>query len=387
MHRPRSGKIIYFHTGTHKTGSTALQAFLSANRARLAIQGVSYAFPLGADECMGNGQKLFEAFNGAAPAEAHIAEMLDCYFADRDVAICSSEDFTRWGEMEWRRIIAVCQPRGIHIKTITFLRDVAPYYSSLHGQLAKCGEAQEPFEAFCSRDQYYPVLDSLRHMLGLFGRENVAVIHYESAKKDLGAAFIEVLDLPYKSFDPTPLRRLVNRSLTEYEKTLLLDLNRATGSQYSNEFSDTLIGRWPHLVGSSVFSPKITLELSARHGADLQWVNSTFFCSLPVLRIYPDDAKRVAVNEQVSEADISREAFTWAVGKLGAAAAAAIELVVSRIRSIDWENATHQDIPADFDPVAYLLQNIDVLKAGRPPYEHFIVAGQKEGRRWTWQEP
>ena len=385
MHAPRLGKIIHFHTGTHKTGSTALQAFFSANQASLATHGINYAFPLGADEHMGNGQTSFEAINGLTPNDPHIGAILDCYLGDRDMAICSSEDFTRWGEREWRAIIAACQSRGIHIIAITFVRDIGPYYSSLHGQLSRCGETQERFEAFCSRDQYYPVLHSLRYMLDLLGRESVLVIHYESAKNDLGSAILDVLGLPYASFNHTPVQRVVNRSLTEYEKRLLSDLNHATGSQYSYEFSNTLVRKWPHLAGASALSQNTTSELSARHEADIQWINGTFFCGLPILRICSDQDGRVAANEQVTEADISREAFTWAVGKLGAAADAAIRLVTSRVLSIDWENAAHPDIPVDFDPVAYLLQNIDVLKAGSPPYKHFILSGQKEGRQWTWR--
>lgn len=42
----------------------------------------------------------------------------------------------------------------------------------------------------------------------------------------------------------------------------------------------------------------------------------------------------------------------------------------------------NRQLPKDFNPTAYLLYNLDVLKAKVNPVEHFIKYGKKEGRVW-----
>ncbi len=40
------------------------------------------------------------------------------------------------------------------------------------------------------------------------------------------------------------------------------------------------------------------------------------------------------------------------------------------------------DVPADFDPHAYLLHNMDVFRNCMDPYLHYVLHGRGEGRKW-----
>ena len=57
---PPAGKTFVFHTGFHKTGSTAMQAYLAHNADRLKVAGVAYVYPAGKAGSPGNGQHFFE---------------------------------------------------------------------------------------------------------------------------------------------------------------------------------------------------------------------------------------------------------------------------------------------------------------------------------------
>ena len=51
-----------------------------------------------------------------------------------------------------------------------------------------------------------------------------------------------------------------------------------------------------------------------------------------------------------------------------------------RLRALDRENLSHPELPQDFDTVAYLLLNPDVLESDIPVVHHFLSHGKREGR-------
>lgn len=379
-------RTLYFHTGTHKTGSTALQVYLATNKTLLGEAGVSYEFPDGTDQSMGNGQYFYDQIYERSMPDSQLDELLEFYLAGRTVAICSSEDFTRFKSQEWRQIKDACQRLQVQVKFVTFVRDFYPYYFSLHGQLIKGGESYTSFDEFCKRDQYFPVLDSLRCLLALFGQEPMSVIHYESVIDHLDEAFMAAVGLPPEHYDSSPLKRTVNRSLTEYEQEILSRINETSGRQYSLELSDLLMRQRPHLKPVKRVDPNIIEMLMARHAADIDWLNQTFFGGAEIVKISgtalgKEERNTLSVDDMRA---IDRDVANWCISKLQSAQDEGIKYVTDRLRAVDWKNAGNPAIPDNFDPLAYLLLNRDVLKAGVPPFEHFIVSGQHEGRGWGW---
>jgi len=385
-HSVSVARTLHFHTGTHKTGSTALQVYLAANKELLGKSGVSYSFPEGADQSMGNGQYLYEHIYERNMQDSQLDELLEYYLAGQSMAICSSEDFTRFKLQEWRQINDACQRLQVQVRVVTFVRDIGPYYFSLHSQLIKGGEIHTSFAEFCKWNQYYPVLDSIKCLLDVFGRESMSVIHYESVIDNLDIAFMQTVGLSADQYDSSPLKLTVNRSLTEYEQERLSFINKTTGRQYSHELSDLLLRRRPYLKSLKRFNQEIIEILTVRHSSDVGWLNQIIFGCSGVVRIC-DKTLSNASNKVMSEADqqaIDRDVANWCMSKLQAMQEESIKFITARLLAIDWGNAGNPVVPKNFDPIAYLLLNLDVLKAGVPPYEHFIHSGQYERRKWEW---
>ncbi|WP_394999155.1 hypothetical protein [Acinetobacter sp.] len=385
-HSVGSDRTLYFHTGTHKTGSTALQVYLAFNRVLLGKAGVSYEFPPYTDQSMGNGQYFYDQIYERNTPDRQLEELLEFYLAGQTKAICSSEDFTRFRFQEWQKIKEACKRLQVKIKIVTFVRDIEPYYFSLHGQLTKGGESYGSYAEFCTRDQNSPVLDSLKCLIKTFGKESMSLIHYESAIGHIDTAFMQAIGADSESFDNASLKTTVNRSLVKYEQDVIAKINEATGRQYSYEISGLLMNKRPNLKNARQLDQEVIKTLLHRHAADVGWINQTFFDNANVVKV-SENTSLDASNEldaKVQQA-IARDVADWCITKLQSAQDNSIEYFSNRLNSIDWKNAANPAIPDNFDPIAYLLLNIDVLKAGIPPYEHFIASGQNENRKWKWK--
>jgi hypothetical protein len=386
-------RVLYFHTGSPKTGSSSVQEYLVLNKTILGNNGVGYAIRQDLethDDFVGNGQTLFKLLYGHQLRDEELEDLLNFYLDGKPVGVCSSENFIWFGHNEWSQINAACQRMGVLIKTITLVRNIYPFYRSAYGQLIKNSGLSCTFRKFCADDQYRIVMDSLRNQLETLGLESMTVIHYESAKKHLDTAFMSILGLACELFDRTPLRQTVNRSLIQYEEELLLKLNQATGGQCSHELSRLLITNRPQLKEEQAIDAEVVAELHVRHEADLKWINLTYFGGENVLEIQDASSNKqngsaLSLEDRQS---IDQDVIVWALEKLQAAQDASISYVANYLCKIDWKNSRNPAIPSGFDPIAYLLLNQDVLKAGVPPYHHFIVAGRYEpGRLLKWPEP
>ena len=192
-------QTCYLHVGTHKTGTTSLQAFLTANAQKLADAGVAVPHAgrptrnFGAQnighhnlawEAMGDAR--YDPDNGTfADAVAEIARLR------KPTAILSAEGFeflhARHGALErWNEALAAIDYR---VKIVLYLRPQAEYAESLYAGLVR-----RPID--CSFDQFleqiltdgafhfhsrtyqfdYPVL--VKSFGSVFGAENIIVRPY-----------------------------------------------------------------------------------------------------------------------------------------------------------------------------------------------------------------
>jgi len=123
---------------------------------------------------------------------------------------------------------------------------------------------------------------------------------------------------------------------------------------------------------------------------ELLWINETFFSK-------KEDKILLFSNINIQEDDICEDlpnkdefydtldsVLEWALKRLSGIQGNEIRFVCNRLLEIDWENRYHPDIPADFDPFAYLFINVDVLEAGVAPYGHYISTGKLETRPYKW---
>jgi hypothetical protein len=383
-----SSRTLLFHAGLHKTGSTALQTYLTRNASRLTEAGVAYNFAAGNAGGPGNGQYLFELVRKGGITDDHIDELLAVHLGNCTTGIVSSEDFSHFGVAEWQRLASASGRLNARIRTATFVRDLAAYYSSLHAQLVGAGETTESFQEFAARpDIFAPVIASLRSQLEVFQRDAMTVIHYESVVGAIDKTFLGTLGLDCEAYDDAPLRARVNRSLTDFEQHIVLRVTRAIGIQLARRLSGHLKARRPQLKASRHYGTELIAQMSARHTADVQWINDTFFGGESVLHIVRDIANDQAGSElgQAECRAIDDDVIDWCLDKLKISQDETIRYMGRRLYDIDWNLATNPLVPADFDPIAYLAQNPDVMRRGLAPFRHYIDHGHKEpNRKWKW---
>jgi len=58
------------------------------------------------------------------------------------------------------------------------------------------------------------------------------------------------------------------------------------------------------------------------------------------------------------------------------------EVIADRIDNFEVTPEVLANLPTDFDPAAYLLNNPDLVAANVNPYEHYLAYGHAERRRW-----
>lgn len=378
-------ELVIF-TGTHKTGSTALHRYLAANRHVLADLGVRYEVTGFEGGFFGNGQSLFDLLFLQQVNSAELDKKLEQYLAFGETAICLSEDLTRFGPKEWEALSAAFQRLGIRPRFLTFVRNVTSYYSSLHSETAKAGLTSKSFAEFCTSDHYSYVIRSLRSIAESFGAPAMTVCHYDSIASAIERPLLELLGLKSARLDRSVLNRRINRSLIDYELDLMLRLNAATGGYHAVEVTQLFTERRPEARRRIQYAPAILTTLEARHAKEIEWVNGTFFGGENTLLI---SASNLAPEcEETADlqlrVDIDDDFVSWCLQRLNSNRQQGVDFVSSRLKAIDWINSNHASIPKDFDPVAYLILNQDLLNSQEKPFEHYIAHGQFEGRRMSW---
>lgn len=377
-------RTIYFHTGTHKTGSTALQLYFAANKKLLEEEGISYAFFNSASQETGNGLYLFQKIFGQTIPDEELEELIEFYLSGRALAICSAEDFTRLNLKEWKRIKKTCLRLNIQVKVVTFIRNISPYYLSLHGEFIKAGQLAINYKDFIKKDYYFPVISSLKVLVDVFGKMSISVIHYDSVLDKIDTAFMHAVGLTSDNYDRSVLGKLINRSLTNYEQEIVLKVSKATGALYTPELTELLIGKLPQLKSQKRCQPDEIDILMERHNVDVEWLNKTFFNDKQIVGVSSSDLSSESISADERQS-IDLLVMDWCIKKLGTSSPDdARKFILNRISVIDWSNASDPAIPYDFDPVAYLINNPDLLNSSNLPYEHYIEHGVNEkGRKYT----
>jgi len=197
---------------------------------------------------------------------------------------------------------------------------------------------------------------------------------------------LELLRIDPAALDRAILALPANRSLEAHELELTLRLNACTDGKYAAELTHYLTRLRPALRHSIDIDPSSRAVLEERHAADVEWINRTFFDGAPTLRCLPADSDASAndPSHATLRHELDEDFIDWCLEKFGAEHRDSVDFVTSRLKSIDWANARHAAIPKEFDPVAYLLLNKDLLHSQQRPFMHFIRHGQFEHRRMSW---
>lgn len=143
-------KTCFIHIGTHKTGTSSVQAFLRINDMLLATKGVfvpRFGRPLDhfrGDQKCGHHNIPWEMLEGAQ-FEPHHGGLLDVvhrvFQSGSPIAVISSEDFSLLYQQpgSLAKINAVFLEAGYQAKPILYLRSRGNYLDSLYAELLKHG--------------------------------------------------------------------------------------------------------------------------------------------------------------------------------------------------------------------------------------------------------
>lgn len=380
-------RTLYIHAGGPKAGSSKIQSFLSAEAANLDRLGVAYR-NAPRPECpneitSGNGQKLFGLFTLNRAGHGACDQCIEGFFDANKVAICSSELLAGFGAQQWRQIRDSCLRRGVKPLVIFLVRNAAAYLRSNYQQAIKRAGYHESFDVFLSQADYGHAT-ALRTLWSVFQLEELRVLHFESVKPRIVAAFLEVIGLDAFGLGEEEQPRMINRGLAIEEELLLREANQICGDTHSAAMSDSLLSSFPNRKVAVGVSEAHHNAIEKKYANDVEWINNAFFRGQPVV-----SAAAGATNEEhrpVPEvfSETAHHLLLWAVRQLGAADEQAVQVLISKLsaQSVRPDSVMSENLPVDFEPLRYLLGNRDVLNSGWNAYEHYAAYGRHEGRMY-----
>jgi len=419
-------KTLYLHAGAHKTGSSALQNFFELNILRLKSEDFAYENQVNIKSeyhiTSGNGIKLFKAIALQLLPDNEIDSLVLSYFGEHPNAICSSECFAEFDESHWKKLSKSLQRVDVKIKIIFYVRNVIPFLkSAYHQEIKRKGESRL-FDEWINQGgwAHFTATKTLQIIADNFPPENIKVLHYDDEKKRLISSFFDILGVEATfRIDPAIQNRLVNRSLTAGEHAVLTRVNSILGQSYSEELSDLLIylNPNPNAYQATVCINKITeASMLKRFTKDINWINKTFFQDKPVIAVLSREVDEISSQHpKIVEEDtgvIENQGLVWALEKIKASEPDAVKdtaiiekqvlaWALKKIKTIQKETELrfltffkevamnsagiiHPEIPADFDSIAYLLLNPDLIKPSLNPIKHYIAHGKQEGRAYKF---
>ena len=205
-------KRIYLHIGLMKTGSTALQEFLAANRTVLAKQNCAYPLMhIGPTHTYDLRNAHFLIYDSPSndPArrkaeELHILQkgisMLEKAFQEADTVILSDEKL--WYAQNWLRfrprLMKIREQFGCEIKVIVYLRRQDQFVESYWNQKVKgASRYTMSFSEFLLSSHCAGILPDYNAQLDLmrelYGKENIIVRVYEPDQFDGGSIFSDFI--------------------------------------------------------------------------------------------------------------------------------------------------------------------------------------------------
>lgn len=173
-----SVKRAFVHIGRGKTGTTAIQRALAANRILLAELGFTYP----------GSTRNHNPIVGELPDGAGAASIAAEVRAAPGHGLISAEGLQNLPAAKVREWLL-----GLDVQIIVYLRDQAEVIASAYQQAVKAELETGAFEDFvirCGVQDYRPFL---RDWATVFGRENMTIRFYQ--KDDVVPSFLEVLGI------------------------------------------------------------------------------------------------------------------------------------------------------------------------------------------------
>lgn len=386
-------KTLWIHAGGSKTGTSALQNFFELNVDKLNHYGYSYENRLNIHSdyqiTSGNGWQLYEVLLSKSATEEDIDNILMSYIGAYSNAICSSEGLAELNTLQLQKLLESAKRLGINLEVVFYIRNVIPFMLSVYDQIIKRHGEWRPFNELIGNVYFFQHFFFLKSLIEVLPKEKIHVKHYESTKSFLIKDFVSTIEIN-ESFDigEQEARRMVNRSLTYEEREVLKSINKILGEKYSTEISDKLIFANPTLRSEPLdIDEQVCQEITFRFQDEIKWVNETFFNGLDIVSIaHVKSGKKQKDNTSHAKKDPWGLSLEWALEKIHVIKEETIFQFIHRLRDAGNINPNDfsSDIPDDFDPIAYLLLNPDVMAEDISPIDHYVNYGKEEGREYQF---
>lgn len=295
---------VFLHIGLGKTGSSALQSWLSMNVAEFAAQDIEYV-DLTPDAkfgkiTSGNGVRLRNILrdNDYKTAERLIREK---YLGFTDKSIISSEGFQGVTEAELQDLEQIFNTNNVDVEIIAFTRSVYEQtYSAYLQNVKRHGQCEEFKNSHVMKKglKYAHPNMILKKYFNVFSNR-VSVFNYDEAKVDIFSSFAEIVGVDVTK-TVIPAKR-INRSLSFLEAKVLVQMNRLHTGDFSTEISDYLIYKLPALKTQVYFSKTLITRMENEVIPNLDWVNKTFFKGKQPIK------KHLFTPEQMLDSTVSSE--------------------------------------------------------------------------------
>jgi hypothetical protein len=389
-------RTLFIHAGGSKTGSSALQSFLEINVTRLESHGFAYEHRLNIKSenqiTSGNGEYLYNALKVEHITDVTIDSLVLSYFGKSNNAICSSEYFQLLPAQSWRKLQESSIRLGVTLNVIFYVRNVIPFLQSSYGEAIKRFGEYRLFGQWIVESDWGHY-SSLKVIADEVPFLNIQVRHFDRVRKNLIHVFLSALGIdPLCDFWQEVQIQQVNRSLTNLERDILIKVNSFLGNAYTNELSDLFVYASPLVRGELVSYDKKTEQLLLnRFSSEVDWINNAFFNGQAAVTVLPmgseiKQEQNLMVNQTQNNAT-EKQVLNWALEKLKTIQSETECRILDALNNAVSQNASKNyppEIPADFDVLAYLLLNRDVLHAGMDPMQHYINHGKTEGRKYRF---
>lgn len=372
-------KRVFIHVGVPKTGSSALQAFLSLHAGALEQQGISYPFPeaevtVTDGTCTGNLMHVMQKKATADRFQSNQAGLTATYLpfaldaavvaARSDTVLVSGEFITQHltqGLIDYFHALS----RRHHVTFVGFVRDAHDLTLSGWKQHVKAkGEARDlPDYVAAALEQGFFSLRKLCMLLR--GGLDVRVRNYDMVRRDLVTAFAEEVgfEVGRASVSGQSIGQK-NLSLSYWQAKAIV-MSQSTGS---HRLGAVLVNRFLNKPDRrrDPYLARIDADLLQFLQDDLDLLN---------ICLAPSEQLRTTPRTEADGTD------------LGFPPDVVMEIIEALHQSGTLAIAppkppAHPFLPRDFDPQAYLLRNPDVVAARMDPIYHYLHHGRFEGRSY-----
>jgi hypothetical protein len=389
-------RTLFVHAGGPKTGSSALQNFFEINASRLQHAGFSYENRLNIkynyEINSGNGILLYDALSSATTTDNEVDSILLSYFGRCTNAICSSEFFAEFGAHEWKKLFESSMRLDVKLKVLFYVRNIIPYFLSGYDQMIKRHGECILFDEWIVKPTWQHG-KALRTILQELPQSSLLVLHFDRERSSLIRGFLDNIGVDALfEVDIKDQKRQVNRSLTDAEREALKTVNRFLGNKYSMELSDLLIYADPNAQAEPVScSTATTRFLIDRYNNEVDWVNKTFFHGQAIVSVFPIEPIKRPLRKKIAlkpafNSNLEKQVLEWALEKIKTIKDETDQRILNTLSAVAQNDSwkLHPEIPTDFDLLAYLILNPDVLHADVDPIQHYFSHGKEEGRAYKF---